>query len=150
MKRKRARSMAGFTLLEVVVALGILGVGTALTMSLISGSLKNIREVHHRERAVEYAESVLEIALLDDGTREPTTLQGDFPDGTLWTLEIADYGPQQDWLALPPSTLQAQFPFRLLSYAVDIISPAGQKEFQMHTLKLVSTRDVGNTPPRGR
>ena len=76
--RQRAQ---GFTLLEVLVSLAVLSVGVALTLSLISGSLGNIRKVQLRTRTIEHAEAVMELALLDDSVRQPTVFSGDFEDG---------------------------------------------------------------------
>ena len=49
-----------FTLLEVLVTLVVLAVGASITLSVITGSLGNIRKVQFRTRAVEYAQSVME------------------------------------------------------------------------------------------
>ena len=91
MRHKRKPDASGFTLLEVLVALAILGIGVALTLSLITGSLGNIRKVQQRTRNMHYAQTVMELTLLDDSIRRPTALRGDFPDGTLWSAEVADY-----------------------------------------------------------
>jgi prepilin-type N-terminal cleavage/methylation domain-containing protein len=79
---------SGFTLLEVLVTMTVLAVGAALTLSLISGALGNIRKTRVHTRAIEHAQTVMELALLDDSIRGATTLAGDFDDGTRWTVAI--------------------------------------------------------------
>ena len=92
----RLRKSAGFTLLEVLVALAVLSIGAAMTLSLISGSLRNVRKVQLRNRAIQHAETVLEIALLDDSVKQPTKKNGDFEDGTRFTVDIQEYQPPQE------------------------------------------------------
>ena len=43
-QRRKLRASSGFTLLEVLVALTVFAVGASIMMSLISGSLGNIRK----------------------------------------------------------------------------------------------------------
>jgi prepilin-type N-terminal cleavage/methylation domain-containing protein len=136
----------GFTLLEVVVALTLLSVGAALTLSLISGSLGNIRKVQLRTRIVEHAQTVMEMVLLDDTIQQPTTLSGDFEDGTRWRLRIEEYllpdPPQQQ-----SSTLQTM-PVKLMSYTVQMFKKDfGTSDYQLQTLKLVKT--IADNQPAG-
>ena len=81
---------SGFTLLEVLVTLTILAVGAALTLSLVSASLGNIRKVRLRTRAIEHARQVMELALVDDTITGPSTLAGDYEDGTRWSVAIGE------------------------------------------------------------
>jgi prepilin-type N-terminal cleavage/methylation domain-containing protein len=140
---------SGFTLLEVLVALTILAVGVAMTLSLISGALGNIRKVRTRTRAVEHARQVLELALVDDTVLEPTTLAGDYEDGTRWSVAISEIE-----MPVPETVMQnvqaTQLPYKVLSYVVDITEPnAITPIFQLQTLKLVSVPVVA-TPGRGQ
>jgi prepilin-type N-terminal cleavage/methylation domain-containing protein len=137
-KAPSARGLqAGFTLLEVLVSLVVLAIGAVLALSLISGTLGNIRKVQLRTRTVEHAESVLELALLDDAITRPTTFSGDFEDGTRWSVRVDDYvlpdsGRQQS------RDLQQNLPMKLLSYTVLMFSPDSQgPDYQLQTLKLV-------------
>jgi prepilin-type N-terminal cleavage/methylation domain-containing protein len=128
----------GFTLLEVLVALTVLAVGAALTLSLISGSLGNIRKVQLKTRTVEHAEAVMELALLNDADNEPRTFTGDFPeDGTRWTVRIENYEmptPED----LQPRSSPQNMPVKLLSYTVEIFGPdSTTSDYRLQTLKLV-------------
>jgi prepilin-type N-terminal cleavage/methylation domain-containing protein len=130
-------SQSGFTLLEVLVSLVVLAIGAVLALSLISGSLGNIRKVQLRTRTVEHAESVMELALLDDAITRPTTFSGDFEDGTRWSVRVDDYvlpdsGRQQS------RDLQQNLPMKLLSYTVLMFSPDSPgPDYKLQTLKLV-------------
>lgn len=142
MKRRTLRGRAGFTLLEVLIALTILSVGAALAISAISGALGNIRKVRLRTQLVEHAETVMELALLDDSVKGPTTLHGDFEDGTRWSVVVADHeleSPQ----ALP-GALERPLPIKLLSYTVEVFGPgSASPDYRLFTLKLVPAQLLG-------
>jgi prepilin-type N-terminal cleavage/methylation domain-containing protein len=142
---------SGFTLLEVLVALTIMAVGVALTLSLISGSLDHIRKVRGTSRLVEHAQAVMELALLDDSIFGAASLKGDFEDGTRWSVEISEVEMPAPPTALPMSqNSQALMP-KLLSYVVDVMSPNSVRpDFQLQTLKMVSPLPVvgGGGVPR--
>jgi prepilin-type N-terminal cleavage/methylation domain-containing protein len=134
-----ARASSGFTLLEVLVSLAVLSVGAALTLSLISGSLGNIRKVQLRTRTIEHAEAVMELALLDPSIQQPTTFTGDFQDGTRWAVQVQDYVPPDEPLDVS-SPQQSGLRVRLLSYTVEVIAPdSSEPDYRLQTLKLVST-----------
>ncbi len=135
---KKLRTVSGFTLLEVLVALTVLAVGVALTLSLISGSLGNIRKVQLRTRTIEHAESVMELALLDDSIKQPTVFAGDFEDGTRWSVHVEDYIPP-DLSQQLPGTSQVNMPVKLLSYTVEMFSPDSRTaDYVLRTLKLAN------------
>jgi prepilin-type N-terminal cleavage/methylation domain-containing protein len=138
MRTRVQRNQLGFTLLEVLVTLTVLGIGSALTLSLISGSLGNIRQVQVRSKTIHHAETVMELALLDDSIKGPTVLQGDFEDGTQWTVEVTEFlMPDPPWLNLQQPV---KMPLILLAYSVAVMGPdSGGVPFKLHTLKLVNT-----------
>jgi general secretion pathway protein I len=140
MRCKNRENHAGFTLLEVIIALAILSLGVTLTLSLISGSLRNIRNAQLRGRVVQHAETVMEIVLLDDTIRVATTVPGDFQDGTRWIAKVEEY-QQQEPVNQTQSPQQAELPLRLLSYTVEVFSSGSNTaDFTLRTLKLVNTQ----------
>jgi prepilin-type N-terminal cleavage/methylation domain-containing protein len=130
---------SGFTLLEVLVSLTVLAVGAALALSLISGSLGNIRKVQKKARTVEHAEAVMELALLNNSILQPTTFAGDFEDGTRWSVRVENYtlpGTER----LSPGSPPQNMPVKLLRYTVEMFSPDSRAtDYQLQTLKLVRT-----------
>ncbi len=146
MNGRGSRCEAGFTLLEVLVTLAVLAVGIALTLSLISGSLANIRRVQLRTRTIQHAETVMELSLLDDGIKQPTTLRGDFEDGTQWQLVVDEVE-----MPLPPvPTNQAppQLPVKLFAYNVEVFAPdSPTPDLRLRTLKVVNVQEQ-QTPLR--
>jgi prepilin-type N-terminal cleavage/methylation domain-containing protein len=137
------KDMSGFTLLEVLVSLTVLAIGAALALSLISGSLGNIRKVQLKTRTVEHAEAVMELALLDDSIEQPRTYSGDFEDGTRFSVIIEDYtlaGPTR----LQPRELQQNIQVKLLCYTVEMFSPNSRvSDYRLQTLKLIRPTPEG-------
>ena len=136
------RNASGFTLLEVLVALTVFALAGAVILSLISGSLGNIRKVQLRTRTVEHAEAVMELTLLDESVQAPTTFTGDFADGTRWTVVVEEYVPPE--IPNPPADGRLiAMPVKLLSYTVEMFSPNSTgSDYRLQTLKLVrATRE---------
>jgi prepilin-type N-terminal cleavage/methylation domain-containing protein len=142
---RRALKDEGFTLLEVLVALAILAMGASLTLSLVSGSLRNIRKVQLRNRAIQHAETVLELSLLDEKIKHATVLRGDFEDGTRWSVQIQEYMPPADQKGfMTPEQIQAmeRMSIKLFAYTVEVVGPESSvPDFRVQTLKLVNTQD---------
>ena len=131
------RQTHGFTLLEVLVALMVLAIGSALALSLISGSLGNIRKVQLRTRSMEHAREVMETALLDRSIQQPTTFEGGFEDGSRWSVRVQDYE-----MPAPPESqlrdLPQNMPVKLLSFTVEMFGPDSKTpDYRLHTLKLI-------------
>jgi len=138
LRAARTSSQSGFTLLEVLVSLVVLAIGAALALSLISGSLGNIRKVQLRTRTVEHAEAVMELALLDDSIHRPTSFSGDFEDGTRWLVRVDDYVLPDPVRKQQSGNLQQNLPMKLLCYTVEMFSPDSRgPDYQLQTLKMV-------------
>jgi prepilin-type N-terminal cleavage/methylation domain-containing protein len=141
-------SCEGFTLLEVLVALTILAVGAALTLSLISGSLGNIRKVQQRTRTIEHAQTVMELALLDESIQQLITFAGDFADGTRWSVRVEEYAPPEAQ-TLAEEQARQRMPIQLLHFTVEMFGPESREpDYRLQTLKLVS-RQARNQPGGG-
>jgi prepilin-type N-terminal cleavage/methylation domain-containing protein len=141
---------SGFTLLEVLIALTIMAVGVALALSVISGSLGNIRKVRANTRLIDRAQSVMELALLDEKIVGAATLNGDYEDGTRWNVVITQVEMPPPTTPLPVGIPQAmqQMPL-VLSYVVSIMEPnSTTPQFQLQTLKLINPPNPiqGGTP----
>ena len=147
MKPGRTLPDSGFTLLEVMVALSVLAIGATLALSLISSSLGNIRKVQLRTRTIEHAETVMELSLLDDSLRQPTTLRGDFQDGTRWLVKIDEFqlpNALPEVQQLQQQLKLMQLPVKLFSYTVEVFAPNAQgPDFRLQTIKLVNVFEPG-------
>ncbi len=83
----RLQSREGFTLLEVIVALAILGIGLTLTMELFSGGLRLGRISGEYTKAMNYASLKMEeLATQQTVTEGEET--GDFEGNFRWKVNV--------------------------------------------------------------
>jgi general secretion pathway protein I len=84
------KKQVGFTLLEVLMAVGLLAVTSALVISTMSGGLRQVRWSGQASEASMHAQSLLDTV----GTMEfiePDSRQGDWEDGKYrYRLEIKE------------------------------------------------------------
>lgn len=95
----------GFTLLEVLVALTILGVALTVLFAVFGHSLDRSRETQSRLEARSAA-----AALLAQAETAPTLPYGErsgrLSSGMDWTLDVRPYGDDKDLQAWPASAAQ--------------------------------------------
>jgi general secretion pathway protein I len=89
------QSQSGFTLIEVLVALAILGISLAVLLHIFSESLDRSRESQN-----EMAASAIVQSLLADAGPSMSLVQGDTEgktaDGFSWRLHVEPYGSEDD------------------------------------------------------
>jgi prepilin-type N-terminal cleavage/methylation domain-containing protein len=131
------RGAGGFTLLEVLIALVVLAVGISITLSVITGSLGNIRKVQLRTRAIEYAQSVMEYSLNREDLQEASAFSENLEDGFSCNVYVEEYDPGLE----DESQIQTRtaLPVKLMQYTVEMFGPdSPEPVYQLQTLKLVN------------
>jgi len=112
----------GFTLLEVLVAMAILGIGLVVIIELFSGGLRLGRTSEEYTKAVGYARMKLEeISLaqsLEEGTQE-----GEFDREYRWQVEVKKVD-----LLPPGKETSYQPPVALYWVRIDVLWKSGTRE----------------------
>jgi general secretion pathway protein I len=85
---RRARA-AGFTLLEVAIALAIMGVGVVTVLEIFSAGLRMEGRAGVRARAVVYARGLLDETVAFPEVK-PGSARGRFDDGYRWEWTIRE------------------------------------------------------------
>lgn len=86
------RSAAGFTLIEIIVAFGILALGLTLLLGTLSGATRQVRQAGDAGRAAMHSHTLL--AELASNLRAPASFDGELEDGRYrWQLQAT---PWQD------------------------------------------------------
>jgi general secretion pathway protein I len=94
-----ARRDAGFTLVEVIVALAILSLGLSVLLGQMSGGLQQVASAEKMAEAGSLAQSLL----AEVGNDLPIKVEerdGQFPNGYRWHLKMLPYGgakEREEW-----------------------------------------------------
>ena len=112
----------GFTLIEVLVAVAILGIGLTVTLELFSGGLRLGRASEEYTKAVNYARMKMEEMAVKTEVTEGVE-EGSFDDTFRWQVEVkkVDLLPVED---KPDFKLPAHF----FQVQIDVIWKSGSKE----------------------
>jgi general secretion pathway protein I len=118
----RRPTARGFTLLEVIVALAILGIGLTLIIELFSGGLRLGRASEDYTKAVNYASSKMQEIMTQDNVEEGTG-EGEFDDRFRWQVEAkkVDILPGEKSTEFKP-------PVELYKLTIDVLWKSGSKE----------------------
>jgi len=81
----------GFSLLEVLVAVTIIGIGFSIVFAGMSGSVRGLDRVQSNERRVEWARYKLAELDLIKRIRPNDSASGVFQDGMRWTLQTSPF-----------------------------------------------------------
>jgi prepilin-type N-terminal cleavage/methylation domain-containing protein len=81
----------GFSLLEVVVAVTLIGIGFSAIFAAMSGSVRGLQRVESNDHRVELARQKLAELDLIKRIRVEDSARGTFDDGTRWTLDVAPF-----------------------------------------------------------
>ena len=88
-----ARARAGFTLIEVIVAIAILAISLVMIMQLFSGGLRASRASRDYTRAILHAKDKMEELHI-----KPVQGSGEFEDGFKWESEVYPFEEYEEKL----------------------------------------------------
>lgn len=131
--RRRIDRQRGYTLIEVIVAFAVLGLGLMLLLGTLSNGTRQVRWAADSGRAALHARSLLD----DVGIAVPITpgqSTGTFEDGRYrWTLEIAPFVDPDAPPALSAPDGDGLFE---LTLAVDWGEAGPRERLRLQTLRL--------------
>lgn len=96
----QASHMRGFTLLEIVVAVAILGTGVAVAMQIFSSGFKNLHRIELAHRAMNHAENVMDELLSDDSVDQPAQFSGNLDEEFRYTARVDYWEEEREQLSL--------------------------------------------------
>lgn len=132
---RHRRSSSGFTLLEVIIALAIMGVGFALAMELLATGTRSAKVSEGYTLAVLLARQKM-AAMLATPALKGSTEHGEFDGGLSWASEIL---PLEQDEALPAQLYQVRV-------RVAWPSRRGEKSVDLYTLRMaVDEKKLGQT-----
>lgn len=128
---------SGFTLLEVVVAVAILGVSVGAAVQIFSSGLKNIRRIELAHRAMNHAENVMNEILADSALTGPTELSGDLDEEFRYEASV-DYWEAPDDSRLQLDIVEDQVELLSIVVVIHFKNDPGGKTYEATSLKAIS------------
>lgn len=127
----------GFTLLEVGVALAIVGLGVVICLQIFSGSLRLQERASRETRAVLYARALMDALLFESEVRNHTE-ERDTAEGFHARVVVRDAGPEDgiDYGSDFESTLDLTL--RALEVEVAWQDGAGVKTYRLKSLRMAA------------
>jgi len=132
-------SSGGFTLLEVMVALAILGIGIVTVLELFAGGLRLGVKASRYTQATIYAQNVMSRLFaqtsLDDGEES-----GELPGGYAWRSRIQEIHPDDDRSRLQPNRQNQTDLVHLkeLEVSVSWSENRGEQSLVLHSLRMLT------------
>lgn len=130
------RAEAGFTLIEIIVAFGILALGMTLLLGTLSGASRQLRQAGDAGRAALLAQSLLDEHDLQ--LQQPAQLQGTLEDGRYhWQLDVSPWHDPQP-LAQTAPVVDDPYAARLLHVQLQLQWGEGgpQQRLRVSSLRL--------------
>lgn len=130
----------GFTLIEVIVAFGVLALGLGILLGTLSGAARQVRQSDDSGRAALYAQSLLSQAGIGE-VLQPGRREGQFEQGRYrWTLDVQ---PWSDPSRPADPNLTDPSAMRLLQLVLTVQWGDGARQrLQVRTLRLTAP-DMG-------
>ena len=99
----RIRRTDGFSLMEILIGVSILGIVYAILFSLMTTSLRNVNRIESREKIVLYGQMKLNELVLNAGQGKfDQPLNGRFDEKYHWQAQIWAYDAGQRAATAPP------------------------------------------------
>lgn len=130
MQKAKGKIQNGFTLLEVVVAMAIVGLGVVTLIEIFSLGLRLVAKSSERTTAMAYGRQVMDEVLISRGTKEGAE-EGSFGGKHRWRLQVKPV--QADTKLLSSSA------WELKEFTLQMGYREGEREKQveMRTLRLL-------------
>jgi prepilin-type N-terminal cleavage/methylation domain-containing protein len=132
--RHGRREASGFTLLEIAVALAILGIGVVTTLQIFSGSLRLQERATRQSRAVLHARATMDALLfqpeITDHSEERTTA-----DGFVTHILVRHAEPQEGAPELGDAEELPEMTLRYLQVDVVWQDGLGEKSYTVTSLR---------------
>ncbi|MBI1747601.1 MAG: type II secretion system protein [Acidobacteria bacterium] len=148
---RRNRKANGFTLMEVVVALAVLGIAVGAAMQLISGSFKQIRSIGNHVTAAQVADAVMNDLLLRDEVDHPGELAESYDENYRWRAVMDEI---VEPLVVPPG-MPASFtpqepPLKKISIDLTVYwrNRFSESSLKLFTIKLAPNERAPGAPVR--
>ena len=138
--RPQRRGAAGFTLLEVVIAVVLVGIAFGAILQAFSQSLRNIRRIDVYQVAMQLAQNKMNELLVDDQVVADGVLEGAWDENFNWRAALETH--EVDDLAVDKSRRTTRLLYIRLT--VHYRFEGRDRQIKLFTSKLVPKPQVGD------
>ncbi len=129
---KLFRSERGFTLIEISIAIAVLGVGVVSAMQVFGGATQLVRAASRRSEAVMHAKALMDAALwAPEMVNEES--HGEIGEGFNWQRVIRPAGPEE---GIDPEKLSTDVRLAVVSVLIEWTEPSGAKSYRVGTMRI--------------
>ena len=134
----KKRCQGGFTLMEVLVSMAILGISLTLMLELFSGGLRSAKISEEYTKAIWYGKAKMEEMLTIQDLSEGVT-EGSFDSVYAWRSEVTKSNPR---LSVEEDA-QTILPIDLYQIVVRVTWPSGsgQRSYEVESLRVFKSED---------
>jgi len=125
---------AGFTLLEIAVALAILGIGVVTCLQLFSGSLRLQDRASRQSRAVLHARATMDALLFQPEIANHEEKRGPSAEGFVTRILVRDAG-SEDGIDERTLGFESDVKLRFLEVDVSWQEGSGSKSYVLRSLR---------------
>lgn len=136
---RRNRQESGFTLLEIAIAVAILGVAVVSSLQVFGSAMQLARAAARRSEAVVHARALMDAALTSPELLDEQR-HGDIGDGYRWERSIRRAGPE-DGVDNTQAAFQSEVRLAVVSVVVSWNEPNGAKSYRIGTMRIVPNND---------
>ena len=133
----RCKGRGGFTLVEVLIALAILGIGLCVILELFSGGLRSVKISEEYVKATWYGKGKMEEALSAKEFIEGVT-EGSFDSQYAWTLDVRRTNP-----SVGQASEEDSLPVDLYQILLKVTWPSGtgQRSLDLESLRAFEKKE---------
>ena len=131
---------SGFTLLEVAIALAILGIGVVTTLQLFSGSLRLQERASREARGVLAARAAMDALLFEPEVKNQDS-ETVTADGFKRRIIVRDAGPEDGVLPPEDEGFEPDFILKFLEVDISWQDGVGVKTYTVRSMRIAPTDD---------
>jgi prepilin-type N-terminal cleavage/methylation domain-containing protein len=125
----------GFTLLEIAIAMAILGLGVVSALQVFGGSTQLARKAGKQSEAVMHAKALMDSALWAPELMH-TVSHGEIGNGFRWQRNIRPAGPED---GIPEREFRPELSLSVVSVVIEWDEPTGVKSYTVGTMRVEPT-----------
>ncbi len=129
---RRGTREHGFTLIEIAIAMAVLGIGVVSALQVFGSSTKLVRVAGRRSEAVMHAKALMDAALWAPEMVHAES-HGEIGGGFRWQRLIRPAGAED---GVDPERVRTDVRLSVVSVLVEWNEPSGAKSYRLGTMRL--------------